>query len=106
MTRQVLAIDLKDDEAVAIYRDHHRRVWPEVLDSLHNFGVVDMEIYLVGRRLVMIVDTQDGCDLRAAFDKRVASHPRVAEWERPQVRNASPAAPKPPSHRNSPTDRT
>ena len=82
MTRQVLAIDLKDDEAVKIYRDHHRRVWPEVLDSLHNFGVVDMQIYLVGRRLVMIVDTQDGCDLRAAFDKRVASHPRVAEWER------------------------
>jgi|SRR5215471_6088007 len=81
MTRQVLAIDLKDDEAVRIYREHHRRVWPEVLDSLHNFGVADMHIYLAGRRLVMIVETKDGCDLRAAFDARVASHPRVAEWE-------------------------
>jgi len=82
MTRQVLAIDLKDDEAVRIYREHHRRVWPEVLDSLHRFGVLDMTIYLAGRRLVMIVDMQDGRDLRTAFDARVASHPRVGEWER------------------------
>jgi L-rhamnose mutarotase len=82
MTRQVLAIDLKDDAAVKVYRDHHERVWPEVLDSLHNFGVLDMHIYLVGRRLVMIVDMQDGHDLRTAFAARVASHPRVAEWER------------------------
>jgi len=81
MTRQVLAIDLKDDDAVRVYRDHHRRVWPEVLDSLHNFGVADMTIYNVGRRLVMIVDMQDGHDLRSAFPARVASHPRVAEWE-------------------------
>jgi L-rhamnose mutarotase len=81
MTRQVLAIDLKDDAAVQVYRDHHERVWPEVLDSLHNFGVLDMHIYLVGRRLVMIVDMKDGHDLRTAFAARVASHPRVAEWE-------------------------
>ena len=82
MTRQVLAIDLKDDEAVKVYREHHARVWPEVLDSLHDFGVVDMHIYLVGRRLVMIVETQPGRDLRSAFEARVASHPRVAEWEK------------------------
>jgi L-rhamnose mutarotase len=81
MTRQVLAIDLKDDEAVRVYREHHREVWPEVLDSLTRFGVLDMQIYLVGRRLVMIVDMQEGRDLRTAFDARVASHPRVAEWE-------------------------
>ena len=81
MARQVLAIDLKDDAAVEVYREHHRRVWPEVLASLHNFGVLDMQIYLVGRRLVMIVDVEEGCDLRAAFDARVASHPRVGEWE-------------------------
>ena len=34
MLRQVLAIDLKDDSVVQTYREYHRRVWPEVLESL------------------------------------------------------------------------
>jgi L-rhamnose mutarotase len=82
MIRQVLAIDLKDDSVVETYRDCHRRVWPEVLDSLRASGVIDMEIYLLGRRLVMIAHLQDGGDLTRAFETRMASHPRVAEWER------------------------
>ncbi len=83
MLRQVLAIDLKDDDAVvATYREHHQRVWPEVLESLRASGVLEMQIYLLGRRLVMIADLEDGADLRSAFARRMASHPRVAEWER------------------------
>jgi L-rhamnose mutarotase len=81
MIRQVLAIDLKDDSVVETYREHHQRVWPEVLDSLKSSGVIDMQIYLLGRRLVMVADLQEGADLRSAFEKRIASHPRVAEWE-------------------------
>ena len=82
MTRHVLAVDLKDDPAaVETYREHHRRVWPEVLRSLRGAGVTDMEIYLLGRRLVMVVDLQDGLDVRRAFAAHAASHPRVAEWE-------------------------
>ena len=35
MRRCVLTVDLRDDPAViAAYREHHRRVWPEVVDSL------------------------------------------------------------------------
>ena len=82
MIRQVLAIDLRDDSVVETYREYHRQVWPEVLDSLKTSGVVDMEIYLLGRRLVMIAELQDGSDLRSAFETRMAAHPRVAEWER------------------------
>jgi L-rhamnose mutarotase len=40
-----------------------------------------MEIFLLGRRLVMVADLEDGADLRRAFATRIASHPRVAEWE-------------------------
>ena len=82
MIRQVLAIDLKDDSVVETYREYHRRVWPEVLESMRASGVVEMEIYLVGTRLVMIAELEDGADLRRAFATRMASHPRVAEWER------------------------
>jgi len=81
MTRQVLAIDLKDESVVQTYREHHRRVWPEVLDSLRAAGVIEMQIYLLGCRLVMIAELQDGADLRQAFETRIASHPRVAAWE-------------------------
>jgi L-rhamnose mutarotase len=82
MTRHVLAVDLKDDAAVIdSYKAHHQRVWPEVLRSLQRAGIDDMQIYLLGRRLVMIVDTADGLDFRRCFATHVASHPRVSEWE-------------------------
>ena len=91
MTRQVLAIDLKDDSVADAYREYHRRVWPEVLESLRASGVHDLQIYLLGRRLVMIADLEDGADLRRAFATRMASHPRVAEWERLMMTLQQPA---------------
>jgi L-rhamnose mutarotase len=91
MVRQVLAVDLKGDAVVDIYRDYHRRVWPEVLDSLRSSGVVGMQIYLLGRRLVMVAELEDGGDLRSAFAARIASHPRVAEWERLMMSLQQPA---------------
>jgi len=91
MLRQVLAIDLKDDSVVATYREYHRRVWAEVLESLRASGVLDLQIYLLGRRIVMIADLEDGADLRRAFATRMASHPRVEEWERLMMSLQQPA---------------
>jgi L-rhamnose mutarotase len=80
MHRHVLTIDLKDDpKVVEAYVEHHRRIWPEVRRSLQAAGLGGMEIFLLGRRLVMIVET-DG-DYRAQFEAHAASHPRVVEWE-------------------------
>ena len=81
MSRHVLTVDLADDPAaIAAYREYHRRVWPEVLDSLRQAGIVGLDIYLLGRRGVMIVET-DGRDPRRCFAAHRASSPRVAEWE-------------------------
>jgi L-rhamnose mutarotase len=81
ITRTVLAVDLKGDAAtIETYKEHHRRVWPEVLASLRQAGVREMDIYLLGRRLVMIVETGEQ-DFRRCFAAHRASHPRVAEWE-------------------------
>jgi L-rhamnose mutarotase len=78
--RQVLAVDLKDDSAaIATYVEHHQRVWPEVLRSLREAGIERMDILLLGRRLVMIVESRG--DFRDAFESRVASDPKVAQWE-------------------------
>lgn len=80
MSRHVLAVDLKDSPAVvAAYLDHHRHVWPEVEASLRAAGVSGMEIFLLGRRLVMVLDAEG--DYRAMIEMHAASHPRVAEWE-------------------------
>ena len=82
MSRHVLAVDLKDDPAVIErYLEHHRRVWPEVLGSLRAAGLQNMEIFLHGCRLVMIVETNGNGDYPAIFARHAASHPRVAEWE-------------------------
>jgi L-rhamnose mutarotase len=81
--RHVLMTDLVDDPAaVERYREHHRHVWPEVVDSLRRAGIERLDIHVLGRRLVMIVELRDGLDLARAFAAHVASSPRVAEWER------------------------
>jgi L-rhamnose mutarotase len=83
MTRHVFTLDLRDDPAaIADYRAYHQDVWPEVIDSLRRSGVEQMDIHLLGRRLVMIVEMRDGADYRRAFASHVASSARVAEWER------------------------
>jgi len=81
VTRHVLTVDLRDDtNAIDAYRSHHRSVWPEVVSSLRRAGIREMEIFLLGRRLVMVVDT-GGRDVWRCFQEHAASGPRVAEWE-------------------------
>ena len=82
MTRHVFLVNLRDDPAaIAAYRDYHRRVWPDVIDSLRRAGVDAMDIHLLGRTAVMIVEVGDGVDVRRAFVAHRASSPRVVEWE-------------------------
>jgi L-rhamnose mutarotase len=81
-TRHVMTLDLRDDpRGIAAYRRHHRRIWPEVRDSLRRVGVLRMDIYQLERRLVMVMDTKEVFDLKRGFAAHAASHPRCAEWE-------------------------
>src|SRR5262245_57954395 len=82
MSRHVLSVDLRNDPAaIATYVDYHQRVWPEVLESLKRAGVRGMDIHLLGRRLVMVLELHDGLDVQQVFDAHFGSHPRVDEWE-------------------------
>jgi L-rhamnose mutarotase len=79
--RHCLTLDLKDDPAlIAAYRRHHEHVWPEVLHSLRNAGIVDAEIYLFETRMVLILDVNDdfSFDTKASAD---AADPTVQAWE-------------------------
>jgi len=97
MSRHVLTVNLRDDPAaIAAYREHHLHVWPEVIESLRRIGVQHMDIHLLGRRLVMIVEVNDGIDLRQAFAAHHATKGRVQEWERLMTSLLEPAADAPP----------
>lgn len=80
--RHCLTLDLRDDPAlIARYEAHHREVWPEVLAHLRRQGVCALDIFRLGTRLVMLMDTDD-----AVFDaQRMAvaerDDPRLREWE-------------------------
>jgi L-rhamnose mutarotase len=82
MPRYVLTVDLRDDPAaIEEYKEHHQKIWPEVVRSLRRVGVLEMDIYLLGRRLTMVMDTVDGFDLKESFAAHAASDPRCREWE-------------------------
>jgi L-rhamnose mutarotase len=81
MQRHCLTLDLKDDEtAIAEYKRYHVKIWPEVKKSLFDAGVLEMEIYLLGTRMFMIMDVNDEFSLsaKAAADAATA---KVQEWE-------------------------
>lgn len=83
MTRHVLTVDLRDDPAaIRAYVEHHQQVWPEVLDSLRRSGIRAMDIYLLARRLVMVVEVEEGLTLQQAFTEHRSAGGRVDEWER------------------------
>ncbi len=81
--RLCFACDLKDDVSlIAQYRAHHHpgNVWPEITRSIKAAGVVDMEIFLTGNRLFMIMEVDESFDpsKKAEMDK---ANPKVQEWE-------------------------
>ncbi len=81
MPRHCLTLDLKNDEAaIAEYKRYHVKIWPEVKKSLFDAGILDMEIYLLGTRMFMIMDVNDEFSLsaKAAAD---AANTQVQEWE-------------------------
>ena len=81
--RYCQTLDLKDDpELIAEYRKRHteNEAWPEVLQGIRSIGILEMEIYILGNRLFMIVETPLDFDWDESF-ARLAALPRQEEWE-------------------------
>ena len=54
--------------------------WPEITQGMIEVGILDMEIYIVGTRLFMIMDTVPDFDHERAMAE-LATKPRQSEWE-------------------------
>ncbi len=82
--RYVQTMDLKDDDELIVkYREAHDKehFWDEIKRGIQSVGILEMELYILGRRLVMIVDAPIDFDWDDAM-RRLATLPRQAEWER------------------------
>ena len=81
--RYCQTMDLKDNpELIAEYVKRHSEAeaWPEIRTGIREVGILEMEIYILGTRLFMIVETPLDFDWETAM-ARLATLPRQAEWE-------------------------
>ncbi|PIB29513.1 L-fucose mutarotase [Maribacter sp. 4U21] len=82
MGRYCLALDLKEDaHLIEEYIAYHKEVWPEILKSITDSGIVDMEIYCVHNRLFMIIDADSNFSF-AKKNELDSNNKKVSEWER------------------------
>ena len=80
--RFCLTLDLKDDpELIAEYKRYHETIWPEIADSIRGSGIEDMEIYLLGTRMFMIMEVNESFSFEAKANSD-ALNPKVQEWEK------------------------
>lgn len=79
--RYCFALDLIDDKnLIAEYENYHQNVWPQILDSIKNAGITELQIYRVANRLFMIMETTN----EFSFEKKNKAdtvNPVVQEWE-------------------------
>ena len=81
--RYCQTLELKDNpELIQEYVKRHSEIyhWHEVRDGIRYVGILEMEIYLLGTKLFMIVETPLDFEWDTAF-KKLANLPRQAEWE-------------------------
>ena len=76
-------LTLKDDkQLIEDYKKVHApgTVWPEITQGMKDVGIIDMEIYINGSQLFMIMDTVPDFDHDNAMAE-LAKKPRQSEWE-------------------------
>lgn len=81
--RYCQTLDLRDNpELIAEYRRRHSKeyIWKEVMDGIRQVGILEMEIYLLGTRLFMIVETPLDFEWETAMTL-LSTLPLQEEWE-------------------------
>lgn len=82
--RYCKSLSLKNDpELIKKYKETHAagNTWPEITQGMKDVGIIDMEIYLQGNQLFMIMDTIVDFNHEEAMTE-LATKPRQSEWEK------------------------
>lgn len=81
MKKHCFTLDLVDDAAlIEEYKAYHQAVWPEIIKSIKDSGIEDLEIFHVGNRLFMIMVVNETFSFEKK-DEMDANNPKVQEWE-------------------------
>ena len=81
LQKYCLALDLKDDPSlIQAYEEWHTKVWPEILESIMQSGIEQMEIFRAGNRLFMIMEVNEQFSFEAKA-KADQNNQKVQEWE-------------------------
>lgn len=86
--RYCKTLTLEDDPLlIEEYKQAHAAgaIWPEITQGMLEVGILDMEIYIAGTRLFMIMDTVPDFDHERAMAE-LANKPRQSEWEAAMAR--------------------
>ena len=79
--RYCFALDLKNDpDLIVAYETYHQAVWPEIIASIKEAGIEDLQIYRIENRLFMIMEVND----QFSFEQKNAAdaaNPVVQQWE-------------------------
>lgn len=79
--RYCLTLDLKNDPAlIAEYKRYHKKIWPEIMQSIRSAGIEEMEIYLLGTHMFMIMEVSEHFSFEAKARADLVN-PKVREWE-------------------------
>jgi L-rhamnose mutarotase len=90
--RYCLTLDLKDDpELIAEYKHYHEKIWPEITQSIKSAGIEDMEIYLLGTRMFMVMEVSEQFSFEGKT-KADRENPKAREWEELMWRFQKPLA--------------
>ena len=82
MKEYALTLNLVDDpDAIELYKQHHRAVWPKVTEAIKAVGIREMRIYLLGRHMFMVMITEDDFDPQRDFARYAEMDPKIPQWE-------------------------
>ncbi len=82
--RYCKTLELQNDpDLIEAYKKVHApgAAWPEISQGMREVGITDMEIYLLGNRLFMIMETVADFDHDTAMTE-LGQKSRQQEWER------------------------
>ena len=82
--RYCYSCDLKNDpKLISEYKKYHiqENVWPEITKSIKDAGIIDMEIYITGNRMFMIIEVDKTFD-PIRKNEMDANNLKVQEWEK------------------------
>ncbi len=82
--RFVMTLELNntDDTILNTYKHVHKpdQVWPEIINNMKTIGVKDMELYLDGYQVFLLMDTNLDFDMEKDGE-RWSNLPREKEWQ-------------------------